>query len=251
MGILETFSLDGRVAIVTGASSGLGAGFSRALADAGADVVLAARRSDKLEETAASIRDYGRTALCVETDVSQPEQCKALVHAAMEKFGRVDILVNNAGVGTAVLALKEAPEEFRRVFDVNVNGSYWMAQECGKVMMPGSSIINISSVLASVKSFAPQAAYSSSKAAIIALTRDLSAQWAERRGIRVNAIAPGYFASEMTAEVPEEALNAWLETHCTLRRMGTQAELDSALIFLASRASSYITGTTLAVDGGV
>jgi NAD(P)-dependent dehydrogenase (short-subunit alcohol dehydrogenase family) len=169
----------------------------------------------------------------------------------MEKFGRVDILVNNAGVGTAVPALKESPEEFRRVFDVNVNGSYWMAQECGKVMLPGSSIINISSVLASVKSFAPQAAYSSSKAAVIALTRDLSAQWAERRGIRVNAIAPGYFASEMTAEVPEEALNAWLDTHCTLRRMGTQSELDAALIFLASPASSYITGTTLAVDGGV
>ena len=251
VGILEAFSLDGRVAIVTGASSGLGAGFSRALADAGADVVLAARRSDRLQETAASIRDHGRTALCVETDVSQPEQCKALVLSAMEEFGRVDILVNNAGVGTAVPALKETPEEFRRVFDVNVNGAYWMAQECGKVMLPGSSIINISSVLASVKSFAPQAAYSSSKAAIIALTRDLSAQWAERRGIRVNAIAPGYFASEMTAEVPEEALNAWLETHCTLRRMGTQAELDSALIFLASRASSYITGTTLAVDGGV
>jgi NAD(P)-dependent dehydrogenase (short-subunit alcohol dehydrogenase family) len=251
MGILETFALDGRVAIVTGASSGLGAGFSRALADAGADVVLAARRADRLEDIATSIRDYGRTALCVETDVSHPEQCKALVHSVMEKFGRVDILVNNAGIGTAVPALKESPEEFRRVFDVNVNGTYWMAQECGKVMLPGSSIINISSVLASVKSFAPQAAYSSSKAAVIALTRDLSAQWAERRGIRVNAIAPGYFASEMTAEIPQEAIDAWLDTHCTLRRMGTQPELDAALIFLASPASSYVTGTTLAVDGGM
>jgi NAD(P)-dependent dehydrogenase (short-subunit alcohol dehydrogenase family) len=126
-----------------------------------------------------------------------------------------------------------------------------MAQECGKVMRPGSSIINISSVLASVKSFAPQAAYSSSKAAVIALTRDLSAQWAGRRGIRVNALSPGYFASEMTAEVPQKALDAFLESHCTLRRMGTQVELDAALIFLASPASSYVTGTTLAVDGGM
>ena len=251
MSILESFSLAGRVAIVTGASSGLGAGFARALADAGADVVLAARRAERLEDSARAIRELGRTALCVETDVTQPKDCGRLVNSAMERFGKVDILVNNAGVGTAVPALRETPDEFRRVYDVNVYGAYWMAQECARVMRPGSSIINISSILALIKSFAPQAAYSSNKSAVIGLTRDLSAQWAGRKGIRVNAIAPGYFASEMTDEVPQEALDAFLEHHCTLRRMGTQPELDAALIFLASSASSYVTGTTLSVDGGM
>ncbi|CAB4962295.1 MAG: SDR family oxidoreductase [Actinobacteria bacterium] len=251
MGVLKAFSLEGRVAVVTGASSGLGAGFSRALADAGADVVLAARRSERLASTADEVRRLGRSALCVQTDVTSPDECARAVDDAMSKYGRVDILVNTAGLGTAVPALKEAPDDFLRVVDVNLNGTYWMAQACARVMKPGSSIIYVSSVLGLVKSFAPQAAYSSSKAAVIGLTRDLSAQWAGRRGIRVNAIAPGYFVSEMTDDVPKDSLSTFLAQHCTLNRMGTQAELDAAVIFLASSASSYITGVTLAVDGGI
>ncbi|MEB3366616.1 SDR family NAD(P)-dependent oxidoreductase [Saccharopolyspora mangrovi] len=251
MSVLDTFRLDGKVAIVTGASSGLGAGFARALADAGADVVLGARRGDRMSEVAADVEAKGRRVLVVQTDVSQPEDCTALADAAMTEFGQVDVLVNNAGLGTAVPALREQPDEFRRVVDVNLMGSYWMAQACARVMRPGSSIINIASVLALIKSFAPQAAYAASKTGLIGLSRDLAQQWTGRRGIRVNAVAPGYFASEMSAEVPAEDLELFLQHTSPLGRMGQQHELDSAIIFLASPASSYITGITLPVDGGM
>ncbi|KPM54257.1 short-chain dehydrogenase [Frankia sp. R43] len=249
--ILDLFRLDGRVAVVTGASSGLGAGFARALAEAGADIVLAARRADRLEVVAKSVRETGRRALPVTTDVSSPEQCTALAEAAMAEFGRVDILINNAGFGTAVPALREQPDEFRRVLDINLNGAYWAAQACARVMAPGSSIVNIASVLGLVKSYAPQAAYSASKAGLIGLTRDLSQQWSGRRGIRVNAIAPGYFASEMTDEIPRDQLMTFITNTTPLGRLGEQRELDAAVVFLAGPGASYITGTTLAVDGGM
>ncbi|WP_432845651.1 SDR family NAD(P)-dependent oxidoreductase [Amycolatopsis sp. CA-161197] len=250
-GVLDLFRLDGKVAVVTGASSGLGAGFARALAEAGADVVLAARRADRLVEVAASVRDLGRRAAVVTADVSDPSGCDAMAQAALAEFGRIDVLVNNAGVGTAVPALRETPEEFRRVVDVNLNGVYWAAQACGRVMAAGSSIVNISSVLALIKSYAPQAAYAASKAGVIGLTRDLAQQWSGRRGIRVNAIAPGYFASEMTEAIPDDVLLPFVKQHSPLGRLGEQHELDAAVVFLAGDASSYITGTTLAVDGGM
>ena len=198
MTVNDMFRLDDRVAIVTGASSGLGVAFAQALAEAGADVVLGARRADRLEQTAQLVRDAGRRVLVVATDVSEPDQCQALVDAAMAEFGRVDVLVNNAGVGTAVPATQETPEQFRAVIDINLNGCYWMAQACGRVMQPGSSIINISSVLGLTTGGLPQAAYSASKAGLNGLTRDLAQQWTGRKGIRVNSVAPGFFASEMT-----------------------------------------------------
>ncbi len=249
--ILERFRLDGRVAVVTGASSGLGAGFSRALAEAGADVVLAARRTERLAEVAAAIEALGRRALVVPTDVTSPQDCAALAAAAVAGLGRLDILVNNAGVGTAVPALRETPEEFRGVVEVNLLGAYWMAQACARVMEPGSSIVNIASVLGLVKSWAPQAAYAASKAGLIGLTRDLANQWSGRKGIRVNALAPGYFASEMTDQIPAEMVQGYLVAHTPLGRIGEQAELDAAVVFLASPAASYITGVTLPVDGGL
>ncbi|PXY29185.1 short-chain dehydrogenase [Prauserella sp. PE36] len=249
--VLDLFRLDGKVAVVTGASSGLGAGFAVALAQAGADVVLAARRTDRLSEVAGRVRAEGTRALTVAADVTDPDSCTAMVEAATGEFGRVDVLVNNAGVGTAVPALRESPDEFRRVIDVNLNGAYWAAQACGRVMEPGSSIVNISSVLALVKSYAPQAAYAASKAGVLGLTRDLAQQWSGRKGIRVNAIAPGYFASEMTEEIPDDVLLPFLKQASPLGRLGVQHELDAAVVFLASRASSYITGVTLAVDGGM
>ena len=138
------------------------------------------------------------------TDVTDPRDCHALVRTAMDEFGRVDILVSNAGVGTAVPATRETPEQFRSVVDLNLNGCYWMVQECGRVMRPGSSIINLSSVLGLTTAGLPQAAYASSKAGLIGLTRDLALQWTGRRGIRVNAIAPGYSASEMTDQFDTE-----------------------------------------------
>jgi NAD(P)-dependent dehydrogenase (short-subunit alcohol dehydrogenase family) len=249
--VLDRFSLAGKVALVTGASSGLGAGFAVALAQAGADVVLAARRVDRLEAVGQEVGKLGRSALVVETDVTDPEDCQAAVRAAAERFGHLDVLINNAGLGTAVPALRETPEQFRAVIDVNLLGAYWMAQAAARVMPPGSAIVNIASLLGLVKSFWPQAAYAASKAGLIGLTRDLNQQWSGRRGIRVNAVAPGYFRSEMTQEIPPDALNEFIAQTSTLGRMGEQHELDTVVVFLASPASSYIAGVTLAVDGGM
>ena len=205
--VLDRFSLAGRVALVTGASSGLGAGFAVALAQAGADVVLAARRQDGLRAAGREVEKLGRSALAVPADVTDPEACRAVVQAAVGRFGRLDVLVNNAGMGTAVPALREPPEQFRQVIDVNLMGAYWMAQAAAQVMPPGSSIVNIASVLGLIKSFWPQAAYAASKAGLIGLTRDLNQQWSGRRGIRVNAVAPGYFRSEMTDQIPRDKLD--------------------------------------------
>jgi hypothetical protein len=146
--VLDRFRLDDKVAVVTGASSGLGVAFAVALSEAGADVVLAGRRTDRLEQTRAIVEAHGRRALVVTADVSRPEEAQAVIDAAIDHFERVDILVNNAGKGTAVPATKEMPDEFREVIDINLNGCYWMAQACGRVMNPGSAIVNISSVAA-------------------------------------------------------------------------------------------------------
>ncbi len=248
--ILDNFRLDGKVAIVTGASSGLGVGFATSLAEAGADVVLAARRTDKLADTRAAVEALGRRAVAVTADVSKPEDCAAVAKAAIDEFGRLDILVNNAGVASAVPALKEQPDEFRRVIDVNLNGTMWMAQSAARVMVNGGSIINIASVLGMTTVLMPQAAYASSKAAVIGLTRDLAQQWTGRKGIRVNAIAPGYFASEMTEEMTTHFSDRIIP-RTLYGRLGDPGELDGALIFLASDASSYVTGITLPVDGGM
>jgi len=156
--VLDRFRLDGKVAIVTGASSGLGVAFGKALAEAGADLVLAARRADRLEHTRALVEERGRRALTVTADVARPEDAQAVVDAAVAEFGHVDVLVNNAGKGTAVPASRETPEQFREVIDINLNGSYWMAQACGRVMKPGSAIINVASVVALTSGGLPQAA---------------------------------------------------------------------------------------------
>jgi NAD(P)-dependent dehydrogenase (short-subunit alcohol dehydrogenase family) len=251
MSLLDRFRLDGKVVVITGASSGLGVSFADAVAEAGADVALGARRADLLEATAARVQQHGRRAVSVATDVADPEQCTALVTRAMEEFGRVDVLVNNAGLASAAPATREPPEEFRRVIDVNLNGSYWMAQACGRVMAPGSSIVNIGSILGSTTAGLPQAAYCASKAAIIGLTRDLAQQWAGRKGIRVNALAPGFFPTDMTDQYPPGYLDSLLSLRVPMGRPGEHAELCTALLFLASDASSYVNGVVLPVDGGV
>ena len=248
--VLDRFSLDGKVAVVTGASSGLGAAFSLGLGQAGADVVLGARRAGKLAATRDAVTGLGRKAIAVTTDVSSPADCQALVDAAMAEFGRVDILVNNAGVSSAAPASRETPEAFARVIDINLNGCYWMAQACGRVMLPGSTIINIASVLALTTAGLPQAAYTASKAGLLGLTRDLAQQWAGRKGIRVNALAPGFFPSEMTDEYRPGYLDSQLG-RVPMGRVGDPEELTAALVFLASEASSYVNGQTLVVNGGL
>ena len=250
MTLLDMFKLDGKVTIVTGASSGLGVAFAQAFAEAGADVALGARRVDKMAATAALVEAAGRRALTVQTDVADPAQCQALVDATVEAFGRVDILINNAGIGTAVPSTRETPEEFRRVIDVNLEGSYWMAQACGRVMQPGSSIINIASILGLTTAALPQAAYAASKAGVIGLTRDLAQQWGGRKGIRVNALAPGFFKSEMTDEYKPGYLDTQLP-RVVLGRTGEPVELAATAVWLASPAGGYVVGQTLAVDGGL
>ncbi len=250
MTVTDMFRLDGKVAVVTGASSGLGVAFAQALAEAGADVALGARRIERLEDTRALVESAGRRALTVRTDVAVPEDCQRLVDETMAAFGRVDVLVNNAGIGTAVPATRETPEQFRSVVDVNLNGCYWMAQACGRVMQPGSSIVNISSVLGLTTAGLPQAAYAATKAGLIGMTRDLAQQWTGRKGIRVNALAPGFFESEMTDQYPDGYLEA-MSSRIPAGRKGEAAELAAALVFLASDAGGYVTGQTLAVDGGM
>jgi NAD(P)-dependent dehydrogenase (short-subunit alcohol dehydrogenase family) len=244
------FRMTDRVVLITGASSGLGVHFATAFAEAGADVVLAARRTAKLQETAHAVESLGRRALVVETDVADPEAADAMARKAVETFGRLDVLVNNAGVASAVPAMREAPEQFRRVIDVNLNGTYWSAQACGRVMSPGGAIVNISSILGITTAGLPQAAYSASKAAVIGLTRDLAQQWTGRKGIRVNAVAPGFFDSEMTEQYEPGYLES-LAPRMLVGRKGDPSELAATVLWLASDAGGYMTGQTIAVDGGV
>ncbi len=250
MSILDLFRLDDKVAVVTGASSGLGVAFARALAEAGADVAIGARRLKRLEQTAHQVEAVGRRAVALPLDVSDPGSCRQFVDGAHRALGRVDILINNAGVGTAVPATRESPDEFRSVIDTNLNGCYWMAQSCARIMQAGSSIINISSVLALTTAGLPQAAYSASKAGLLGMTRDLAQQWTGRKGIRVNALAPGFFESEMTAQYAPAYVDRVTE-RIVAGRLGRLPEIASAAVFLASDAAGYITGHTLTVDGGL
>ena len=245
------FRCDGQVAIVTGASSGLGWRFAQVLHGAGAHVVIAARRADRLRELAELLGERVTVAAC---DVSQPDHIAALVEQAVAITGRIDILVNNAGVSQIGPAETETPESWRATMAVNLDGLFFASQACAQHMIAAGSgsIINIASILGLVAS-APikQAAYCASKGAVVNLTRELGAQWA-RKGVRVNAIAPGWFVSEMTAEemFVDDKSRQYMERNTPMARGGADHELDGALLFFASAASSFVTGQTLAVDGG-
>lgn len=248
----NTFRLDGKVAIVTGASSGLGTRFAQVLAGAGAHLVITARRAERLNDLAKELSSEQVEVHPIALDLSDPEASAELVALASERFGRLDILLNNAGTSSEAAALDLPVEEFRRVVELNLVSPFAIAQAAGRVMTAAGSgsIINIASQFGSVGARAGLSAYSASKGGLVNLTRHLAAEWAHT-GVRVNAIAPGYFASEMTEKVFSDAkVNKWVTRNTPLGRTGDVSELDGALLYLASDASSFVTGSVLAVDGG-
>jgi NAD(P)-dependent dehydrogenase (short-subunit alcohol dehydrogenase family) len=250
MPVEAAFRLDGKVAVVTGASSGLGAGFARLLARAGARVVITARRADRLERLAAELPG----AVPVVCDLGRREDLELPIQRAIAECGRVDILVNNAGIERSAPAIDEDVADFSAVIDVNLIAPFVLSREVARDMLArgeGGSIVNIASMFGLVGvGRPPLAAYTASKGGLVNLTRELSAQWA-RSGIRVNAIAPGFFESEMTeAMLGEDRGRKWVARHTATGRHGRVGELDGALLFLASDASSYVTGAVVSVDGG-
>jgi len=244
------FRVDGKVAIVTGASSGLGARFARVLTGAGARVILVARRVERLEKLAAELDG----AVAVGCDLVRQEDLQLPVQRAIEEYGRIDIVVNNAGMESSAPAVDEDEQRFRDVLAVNLVAPFVLARTAARDMLnrgEGGSIINIASILGlGGVGIIPQAAYTASKGGLINMTRELSAQWS-KRGIRVNSLAPGFFPSELTTRIlGEESGRKWIARHTPMARPGRVHELDGALLFLASDASTYVTGATLSVDGG-
>jgi NAD(P)-dependent dehydrogenase (short-subunit alcohol dehydrogenase family) len=242
-------SIEDQVVIVTGASAGLGEQMARALTGAGARVVLVARRGDRLRALAGELPD----AEPVVADVTVDADRRTVVDRTLERYGRIDGLVNNAGVGGAGPALRQSPEEFARTLDVNLVAPFALSCLAAEQMRAGGggSIVNIASVMGtrSIDQL-PNAPYVASKAGLIGLTRELASQWA-RHGIRVNALAPGFFASEMTdGLVDGESAPVWLTGRTPQGRVGRAGELDSALLFLLGPGSSFVTGHVLTVDGG-
>lgn len=248
---LAAFRLDGHVAVVTGASSGLGARFARVLDAAGARVVLAARRADRLEKLAAELADSEP----VPCNLADPAAPSELLDATLRRFGRVDVLVNNAGTDALYPALEEPVDTFRDVLEVNLVAPFALAQLAARSMVEsgdGGAIVNIASLwgLVGVGQI-PMASYAASKGGLVNLTRELAAQWA-RRGVRVNALAPGWFPTEMTEGrmFGDERSEGWIRNRTPMGRAGELHELDGALLFLAGDASSFVTGQVLCVDGG-
>jgi NAD(P)-dependent dehydrogenase (short-subunit alcohol dehydrogenase family) len=238
--------LAGRVALVTGASSGLGERFAAVLRAAGADVVVTARRADRLARLAGEVG-----AVAVPGDIASPAHRQALAAAVAERFGRLDILINNAGICDDGPLEDQTLDELDAVIQVNLVAVLDLCRLMAPLLFAGDhgSVINVASIYGLVASRGPMAAYNSTKGALISLTRHLAAQWGPR-GIRVNALAPGYFPTELTGMLADPGFVTHIESQTLLARAPAIHELDGPLLFLASDASSYVTGHTLVVDGG-
>jgi NAD(P)-dependent dehydrogenase (short-subunit alcohol dehydrogenase family) len=249
---MDLFNLEGKVALVTGAGSGLGRQFAETLSGAGAAVVLAARRREKLEETAQLVRDKGGKAICLELDVTDSLSVTNCVRETMSEFGAPDILVNNAGIAKQDFITDISEEDWDAVLDTNLKGVFMMAQAAAKSMInagkPGS-IINIASILGLRVSKA-LASYIAAKSAVVQLTKAMAIEWS-RYDIRVNALAPGYFITEINQDqFAEGRADEFLKQRVPMGRVGELHEIDGPLLLLASGAGSYMTGSIIAVDGG-
>ncbi|MGD9629090.1 MAG: glucose 1-dehydrogenase [Pyrinomonadaceae bacterium] len=251
--VIEQFDLSGRTAVVTGGSRGLGREMAEGLAEAGANLVLCARRAEWLEDTVNEFAAKGFRVVGKTCDVSKPDEVSAVIAHAVEEFGSIDILVNNAGVSWGAMPEDMPLEKWRQVIDINLTGCFLFAQAAGREMLKNNrgAIINVASIAGMTSSANGPfyAGYVASKAGLIGLTRELAASWG-RRGIRVNAIAPGFFHSRL-ADAVIDIYERSIQENNVIPRIGNEGELKGVTVFLASDASSYITGQTIAVDGGM
>lgn len=251
---MKYFDLTNQVAVVTGGSSGLGVQFAKVLANQGAKIALVARREEKLIEVKASIADeYGVEVEYYTCDVADADKVSEVIDSIEKDFGKIDILVNNAGLGLVYPATDYPVDEWKKMMDINVNGVFYMAQAAGRIMLKNKygRIINIGSLHSSVvMKDMPVNAYTTTKGAVHMLTKALAVEWA-KGGVTVNTIGPAYFESEMTQDVidtPE--FKQILDVYNPMGRAGKEGELDSTLLFLAAKESSYVTGQLITVDGG-
>lgn len=249
---MDYFSVKGKYAIVTGASSGLGRQFAICLAEQGCNVAILARRLEKLEEVKKEVEKYNVKCVVSQCDVTDTEQIKKSVEKVYKEFGRIDILINNAAAGFATPVVETTDELWENVIKTNVNGVFYFAREVGKIMLEQKygKIINIGSFHCVVTmNGVPRSGYSTAKGAINMMTKALAAEWA-KSGITVNTLGPGYFESEMSKKVTNQAYEDGIKNNCPMGRRGKPGELNGAMLFLASDASSYVTGQLLLVDGG-
>jgi NAD(P)-dependent dehydrogenase (short-subunit alcohol dehydrogenase family) len=247
----EMFSLKGRVALVTGASSGLGVQFAKALADNGAAVALVARRADRLKSLKDEIEGKGGRAVAIEADVTDHAAIARAFDAAEKAFGTVTILVNNAGIAHGGRAVEMPPEEWRKVLSTNLDAVFFWAQEAARRLLAAKkqgAIVNIASVLGLAVSKGA-VAYAAAKAGVVQVTKALAVELAFK-GVRVNAIAPGWFVTEMNDDYLSSEAGAAIKREIPMGRFGNPGDLDGALLLLVSDAGSYITGATVVVDGG-